>query len=307
VEVKIPFKKQFETVMIERLKTSTTRHSKQGEIGDTFTAFGCIFTISNVVETTLGEVATNWHEGEGYSSPGDFITDWNNIFTYRPYSADTLVYWHEFTFSGIVEKSTSEYRRTAKSKRCFHRVMSGLTRGGKLRFLTLTSSNSAPADIQRSWRALQMRMVRRGLLKGYIKVPEQSEDGRKHLHVLFRGSYVEQALIKAWWSQIHNSDIVDIRLVKTYGNNKAIASYMAKYMSKELAGRYSWSWGWVWRGFCKDWTLYKKYWWTCVYAEGKNTFGNCIVGWNMWLKGAWEPDRFGMQVAIEQRKMAYGK
>ena len=84
-------------------------------------------------------------------------------------------------------------------------------------------------------------------------------------------------------------------------NSIAVVKGRPTWYSKAAKGRVLSS------GFCKDWTLYKKYWWTCVYAEGKNTFGNCIVGWNMWLKGAWEPDRFGMQVAIEQRKMAYGK
>jgi len=192
-----------------------------------------------------------------------------------------------------------EYQLTAKSKRCYHRVMSGVVRGGRLRFITLTSSDSAPDDIQRSWRALHMRMVRRGLLQGYIKVPEQTDDGRMHLHVLFRGSFIEQSLIKHWWSQIHQSDIVDIRLVKTYGKPRKIASYMAKYMSKELAGRYSWSWGWVWRGFCRDWTLYKKWWWQCVHVEGKNSFSNCIAGWDMWLKGVWQPDLDLMRIAVE--------
>lgn len=177
--------------------------------------------------------------------------------------------------------------------------MSGITRGGSLRFLTLTSSDQAPDDIQRSWRALYMRLLRRGLITGYIKVPEESEDGRQHLHILFRGQYVAQALISHWWSQIHQSEIVDIRALKAYGSKKRIASYMAKYMTKELAGRYSWSWGWVWRGFCQDWQLYKRWWWKCVYVEGKNSFSNCITGWDMWLKGVWQPDTSVMRLEVE--------
>ena len=163
-----------------------------------------------------------------------------------------------------------------------------------MRFLTLTSSDAAPDDIQRSWRALQMRMVRRGLLKGYIKVPETTADGRKHLHVLFRGSYIEQLLIRKWWSEIHNSSIVDIRILKIGRAPRRVASYMAKYMSKEMAGRYSWSWGWVWRGFCKDWALYKRWWWNTKYVEGVTTFHNMIAGWNLWLVGAVPLDRDAM-------------
>lgn len=197
-----------------------------------------------------------------------------------------------------MSQSDTSFTRSAKSRRCYHRVMSGIIRGGTLRFITLTSSDAAPADIQRSWRALHMRMVRRGLLQGYIRVPERGQNFRDHLHILFRGSYIDQALIKHWWSQIHNSDIVDIRLVRTYGSPRKIAAYMAKYMSKESSGRYSWSWGWVWRGFVKDWTLYKRWWWKTIHVEGKNSFRNCIAGWDMWLKGVWQPDLDLMQLQL---------
>ena len=142
---------------------------------------------------------------------------------------------------------------TPKSRRCYHRVISGIQRGGQLRFLTLTSSNDSPDTCQRSFRALYMRLKRRNLMQGYIKVPEASKNGKQHLHVLFRGSYVDQVLIGKWWQQIHKANIVDIRLVKSKRTASVLASYMAKYMSKENIYRYSWNWGWVWRGFCKDW------------------------------------------------------
>ena len=180
---------------------------------------------------------------------------------------------------------SDEGKRIKKSKRCYHRVMSGLERGGEIRMLTLTSSEEAPDDIQRSWRALNMRMRRRGLIDGYIKVPEFTKAGRLHLHILFRGRYVSQLLISKWWEEIHKSRIVDIRFVKLNRGKHKIAGYMAKYMSKELAGRYSWSWGWVWRGFCKHWTLWKRYWRKHFEVEGKTTFWNCILGWQFWLHG----------------------
>ncbi len=189
------------------------------------------------------------------------------------------------SYNGLIDA------RTKKSRRCFHRVISGLKRGGRIRFLTLTSSDAAPDDIQRSWRCLQMRMVRRGLLAGYIRVPETASDGRKHLHILFRGSYVEQSLIKKWWEEIHQSTIVDIRLVKLGREPRRVANYMAKYMSKESAGRYSWSWGWVWRGFCKDWKEWKRWWRRYYEREGVNSFRNCIVGWDWWLRGIIKIDR----------------
>jgi hypothetical protein len=180
--------------------------------------------------------------------------------------------------------------RTKKSRRCFQRVISGIKRGGTLRFLTLTSSDAAPEDIQRSWRCLYMRLKRRGLVQGYIKVPETKPDGRTHLHVLFRGSYIEQRIIKHMWENIHQSSIVDIRLVKVYKNPAKVANYMAKYMSKEMAGRYSWSWWWVWPGFCRDWTIYKRWWWKFIDREGITTFKNLLYGWDCILTGRLEAD-----------------
>ncbi|MBA7538143.1 hypothetical protein ES705_30417 [subsurface metagenome] len=153
----------------------------------------------------------------------------------------------------------SWYFSSQKSRRCYHRVISGIERGGQLRFLTLTSSNDSPDTCQRSFRALYMRLKRRGLIQGYIKVPEKSRNGKQHLHVLFRGSYLEQALISRWWQDIHRAKIVDVRAVGRKRGKKVLASYMAKYMSKENLFRYSWSWGWVWKGFCRDWRNLKKY------------------------------------------------
>lgn len=188
-------------------------------------------------------------------------------------------------------KSEHSWQPTQKSRRCYHRVMSGIERGGSLRFLTLTSSLDAPEDIQRSWRALYMRMKRRGLIHGYIKVPELTKSGLPHLHVLFRGSYISQRLLSIWWQEIHQSKIVDIRSFRPYRGKKRTAAYMAKYMSKEGAHRYSWSWGWVWRGFCKDWSWWKHYWHRWYEVEGKTTFSNCLAGWQFWLHDLLEVDR----------------
>lgn len=184
----------------------------------------------------------------------------------------------------------ADWSPSQKSRRCYHRVISGLERGGQLRFLTLTSSNESPDTCQRSFRALYMRLKRRGLLQGYIKVPEQSKNGKQHLHVLFRGSYIEQAMISAWWQELHHAKIVDIRKVKGGRSPRQLASYMAKYMSKENLYRYSWNWGWVWRGFVRDYQRLKKLF---RYVEGRLDGDNIhtfLKLWRMWLKGFWQPD-----------------
>ena len=177
-----------------------------------------------------------------------------------------------------------------KSRRCYHRVISGIERGGVLRFLTLTSSNESPNTCQRSFRALYMRLKRRGLLQGYIKVPELSKNGKQHLHVLFRGSYIEQAMISAWWQELHQAKVVDIRMVKSVRSPRRLASYMAKYMSKENIYRYSWNWAWVWRGFVKDYQRLKKLYRYVTDDLNISDLQTFIRWWRLWLKGLWQPD-----------------
>lgn len=186
--------------------------------------------------------------------------------------------------------SGSSYPLTAKSRRCYHRVISGIERGGELRFLTLTSGPDSPPDIQRSFRALYMRLKRRGLIEGYIKVPEYTRKGRQHLHVLFRGQYIAQVTLSRWWNDIHRAPVVDIRKVYYHHSPRKVASYMAKYMSKERAGRYSWNWTWVWRGFCRDWQRLKRLFNLRYHLGLPWPDANLILWWRWWLKGLWQPD-----------------
>lgn len=180
-----------------------------------------------------------------------------------------------------------------RKRRCFHRVLSGLERGGYIRFLTLTSSPQSPPDIHHSFRILVKRLERRKLLQGYIQVPELTKKGYCHKHILFRGSYIAQALLSRWWKEIHNAEIIDIRAFIPVRGNKAMAGYMAKYMTKEGVKRYSWSWGWVWRGFVKDWkALYR--WWAahCPHSH----FGIMLWIWRSWLRQG-KPDLLIWRIA----------
>lgn len=181
------------------------------------------------------------------------------------------------------------FNPTKKSRRCYHRVMSGLERGGQMRFLTLTSSNESPHTCQRSFRILYMRLKRRGLIKGYIKVPEPSKNGKQHLHVLFRGSYIEQQLLSRWWQDIHHAKVVGITRVSKRRGKKGLAAYMAKYMSKDNFYRYSWSWEWVWRGFCKDWADLKKRFRQLEPFFNNLTFTYLIKVWAWCLRNDFHP------------------
>ncbi|MBA7699203.1 hypothetical protein ES703_107893 [subsurface metagenome] len=146
---------------------------------------------------------------------------------------------------------TPAYKRY---KRMYHRVRSGLHRRGATRLLTLTSSPDS-GDFQKDFRKLIMRLKRRSLVSEYIRCPEYTESGLRHDHILFRGSYIEQAYLSHLWAGIHGSPVVDIR--KAWGSHR-MASYLASYLAKAPAGRYSYSWAWVWKGFAWSWRVLKK-------------------------------------------------
>jgi len=127
-------------------------------------------------------------------------------------------------------------------------------------------------------------------MQGYIKVPELSKNGKQHLHVLFRGSYIEQALISHLWQKLHHAKIVDIRSVSSNVDKRKLASDMASYMAKDNAYRYSWNWDWVWRGFCRDWAKLKKLVALFNPGEYRTTHTFLLFCWRSWLKGIWQPD-----------------
>lgn len=170
-----------------------------------------------------------------------------------------------------------------KSRRCYHRVISGIERGGILRFLTLTSSKDSPDTCQHSFRLFYMRLKRQDLIKGYIKVPEPSKNGKQHLHIIFRGKYIPQPLISQMWQDIHKAKIVDVRKVASNVDRRKLASDMASYMSKGNLYRYSWNWDWVWRGFCRDWYNLKRRWRDYNQYFGYHSFSWLLNQWRLCL------------------------
>lgn len=151
--------------------------------------------------------------------------------------------------------SRAEYNGLRRQRRSYHRCSSGLRLPGEYRFLTLTHSPEAKRlglDIRASFRALVMRLRRRRVLTGYIRVLEFTQAGEPHLHVLLRGGYICQVLLSRAWAEIHHSPIVDIRAVRS---PRGAAGYLGKYLVKDPLSRYSWSWDWVWKGFVGDWKM----------------------------------------------------
>jgi len=137
--------------------------------------------------------------------------------------------------------------------RGFHRAMSGLRLQGAWQMWTLTTSLEAyqgGKSIQASFRALVMRLRRRGLCSGYMKVVEYTKRGLPHLHVLVRGQPIPHWYLSGLWAQIHLSPVVWFSKIR---HRAGAGAYLAKYLGKDPRARYSYSWSWVWKGFAGDW------------------------------------------------------
>jgi hypothetical protein len=169
--------------------------------------------------------------------------------------------------------------------------MSGLefaaARGEKVRFLTLTSAPTSTKDIHHSFRTFVKRVRRKGKFE-YLAVKEYTESGLAHLHILYRGIYLDQAWISETWKQIHGAKITYIEEVK--GNLVQVANYLAKYI---ISGgeRFWWSWNWVYRGFVKDWN-YIKYQNT---TDGNVDIKKAVRDWRSWL---WKKSLEGTQLTL---------
>jgi len=150
--------------------------------------------------------------------------------------------------------TAEEEQRLRRRKRCYHRVMSGLEKGGDFRVVLLTSSPQAVNDIQTDYRRLCAKLQRLGVITAYIRVIEHTESGLSHIHAIWRGKFIPQRLLSLYWEVIHQSPIV--RIKRLWGGKRGksrVGSYLAKYMAKESSRRYSWNWTWVYKAFVAVW------------------------------------------------------
>jgi len=143
-------------------------------------------------------------------------------------------------------------KKARRVRRFYQRFYTGVGVGGQLRVLTLTTSDEALAlgkDIHRSFRNFVKRVRRKFDEFEYIGVKEAKGD-REHLHLVFRGEYMEQDWISDTWKSIHASPVVDIRAVQ---NAEGGVKYLAKYLSKDIHNRFWCSQNWVFKGWV-GWT-----------------------------------------------------
>jgi len=194
-----------------------------------------------------------------------------------------------------------------KQKRAFQTVLSGLkfSRYGKrpVRFLTLTTSDVmvqsvafVPGVLNSHFQILRKRILRyspyRLYKEGYItkKVMNcfyghenlkkrftfeyfkvETNEGNGVLHILYRGPYLPHAWVSSVWSEIHNSPIVNIKLLEYKDMKKTSCYVVSQYVSSQKSSyvRSSQSWKWVFRGF-------KSYW----YAVKRDYLKTCFELWD---------------------------
>jgi len=108
MKVKIPFKPQFENVMLGNVKTCTSRNRFYGVTGDTFDAFGSTFWIFVVDKMILRDVSALLYKEEGCESPEEFEKVWAKIHPRKGFVWNQEVYVYHFK---KLAPSTGEEKR----------------------------------------------------------------------------------------------------------------------------------------------------------------------------------------------------
>lgn len=138
------------------------------------------------------------------------------------------------------------------------RIRRGMTAGGTVRFFTITSpgTEDGPTSYEHlphRWKLLRQRIERRFGPIEFLAVVEPQRRGAAHLHVVYRGAYIPQRWLSGAAAASGFGRIADIRRPP-----RTIATYLAKYLAKELRDplakppryfrRVRWSRGWcAWR------------------------------------------------------------
>ncbi len=195
--------------------------------------------------------------------------------------------------SGPPPLSPEEEQRIRRRKRCYHRVMSGLEKGGDFRVVLLTSSPASVNDIQTDYRRLMAKLKRLGVVTAYVRVIEHTDSGLQHIHAVWRGRFIPQPLLSLYWEVIHQAPIV--RIKKLWGGKRGksrVGSYFAKYMAKEASRRYSWDWHWVYKAFVAVWRLCKALSYQANdYVHYDQWFTQFLDMWQAHLRSGQDPQR----------------
>lgn len=113
-----------------------------------------------------------------------------------------------------------EVREKRQRGRLYQRMMTGFwwNRKERVRFLTVTSSEDSPEDIQASWEELVRRIRRNYGPFEYFSV--HTDEGNGVIHSVYVGSYLPFAWVQEQWKDIHQAFHVNIKDVGNYDRGK---------------------------------------------------------------------------------------
>jgi len=193
-----------------------------------------------------------------------------------------------------------------RSRRGYQRIISGLSKSGEYRLLLLTSSPESPVSISASWRKFRERMRRRGALQDYIKVTEFTKSGLPHIHLLWRGTYVERKLIEYHWFQVHRAYFVRAKRLKARnGSYQRVASYLAKYLVKDQEGYLSSSRWWLRPGACHIWDRLKVAWHRYTGPEYEKLTLKIMISAFQWYLSTGQHPSFALRILGSEGFAAY--
>ena len=88
-------------------KCATSRNTKYGSSGDTFTVDGVEYELTNVRRLELEMVANRFYIEEGMTSPDEFKKVWQGIYPLSGWTPKKMVWIHFFRkkFTNIIAKN----------------------------------------------------------------------------------------------------------------------------------------------------------------------------------------------------------
>lgn len=108
-------------------------------------------------------------------------------------------------------------------------------------FITLTirvgafpTPEDAASELARAWRLIRKRIMRRYNRKRapFLAVMERTKKGWPHLHICWRGGWIDRQWLSDQTEELLSSPIIDIRKIDNPGR---LAAYVTKYVGKDPA------------------------------------------------------------------------
>lgn len=129
---------------------------------------------------------------------------------------------------------TCDVCRPKRRKRLIAEVLSGRPN----RFITITcrenqfaSPDIGARELAYAWKRVvqRWRRLKPGNKCQYFCVMEAQVNGWPHIHIAWRGPWIDQPWLKAQMAELINSPHVDVRLIR---DQQKVAWYVAKYVGK---------------------------------------------------------------------------